>query len=126
MRPALLIAIAVLAYALPAPAQAKVMLLSSSPAANAALAKPTKLTLSFSERLVEGASGVDLVMTGMPGMADHPPMPVKGFKTSIAPDGKTMLLTLPRPLPAGSYDLSWRAAGADQQRAEGRFSFKVR
>jgi methionine-rich copper-binding protein CopC len=126
MRPALPIAVAALACALAAPAQAKVMLLSSSPTANAALSKPTKLILSFSERLAEGSSGVDLVMTGMPGMADHPPMPVKGFKTSIAPDGSTMVLTLPRPLPAGSYDLSWRAAGADQQRVEGRLRFTVR
>jgi methionine-rich copper-binding protein CopC len=126
MRPVLLIPAALLAIALPAAAQARVALVSSSPAANATLARPVKMTLSFSERLDAASSGADLVMTAMPGMADHPPMPIKGFKTSIAPDDKTLLLTLPRPLPAGSYDLTWHAAGADRHRVEGRFSFKVR
>lgn len=112
--------------ALPSGALAHPRLISSAPAANAAVAKPVRLSLSFSEKLTAPLSGVDLVMTGMPGMADHAPMPVRGFKTSVEEDGKTMIVTLPRALPAGSYELSWHAVGADQHRASGQYAFTVR
>ncbi|OHD00326.1 MAG: copper resistance protein CopC [Sphingomonadales bacterium RIFCSPLOWO2_12_FULL_63_15] len=122
-----LIAAASLSLAiLPGAALAHSKLLSSSPAANATVAKPTKLTLTFSEKFLAPMSGVELVMTGMPGMADHPPMPIKGFKTALAPDGKTMVVTLPRALPAGDYDLKWHIVGADQHKMEGGYSFKVK
>ncbi|MEQ6332197.1 MULTISPECIES: copper homeostasis periplasmic binding protein CopC [unclassified Sphingobium] len=122
-----LIAAAALSLAiLPGAALAHSKLVSSSPAANATVAKPTKLTLTFSEKFLAPMSGVELVMTGMPGMADHPPMPIKGFKTALAPDGKTMVVTLPRALPAGDYDLKWHIVGADQHKMEGGYSFKVK
>ncbi|MDE0946673.1 MAG: copper homeostasis periplasmic binding protein CopC [Sphingobium sp.] len=122
-----LIATAALSLAiLPGAALAHSKLLSSSPAANATVAKPTKLTLTFSEKFLAPMSGVELVMTGMPGMADHPPMPIKGFKTALAADGKTMVVTLPRALPAGDYDLKWHIVGADQHKMEGGYSFKVK
>jgi copper resistance protein C len=122
-----LIAAAALSLAiLPGAALAHSKLVSSSPAANATVAKPTKLTLTFSEKFLAPMSGVELVMTGMPGMADHPPMPIKGFKTALAPDGKTMVVTLPRALPAGDYDLKWHIVGADQHEMEGGYSFKVK
>lgn len=116
--------IAAAAIALPGVAAAHSKLLSSNPAANATVAKPTKITLTFSETFLAPMSGVDLTMTGMPGMADHPPMPIKGFKTSV--EGKTMTVTLPRALPAGSYDLKWHIVGADQHKMEGGYSFKVK
>jgi methionine-rich copper-binding protein CopC len=112
--------------AMPAAAMAHPKLLSSSPAANATVAKPTKLSLTFSEKLLAPLSSVELVMTGMPGMADHAPMPIKGFKTAVEGDGKTMVVTLPRALPAGSYDLSWHIVGADQHRLEGKYAFSVK
>lgn len=99
-------------------------LLSSSPAANAAVAKPTKIKLSFSEALVGPLSGIELVMTGMPGMADHAPMPIRGFTTTAS--GKDLVVTLPRPLPSGSYQLKWHAVAADQHRIEGSYAFSVR
>lgn len=111
---------------LPGAALAHATLLSASPAANATVAKPMKLTLRFSEKLLAPMSGVELVMTGMPGMADHPPMPIKGFKTAVEGDGKTMVVTLPRALPAGSYELNWHVADADQQRIEGKYAFTVK
>jgi methionine-rich copper-binding protein CopC len=119
-----LTAIAVLTLALPGVASAHTKLLSSSPAANATVAKPTKVTLTFSETFLAPMSGVDLVMTGMPGMANHEPMPIKGFKTSV--EGKTMTLTLPRALPAGTYALKWHVVGADQHKMEGGYSFTVK
>lgn len=119
-----LTAVAVLALALPGVASAHTKLLSSSPAANATVAKPTKVTLTFSETFLAPMSGVDLVMTGMPGMANHEPMPIKGFKTSV--EGKTMTLTLPRALPAGTYALKWHVVGADQHKMEGGYNFTVK
>lgn len=125
MRRILLPAALILA-AMPAVATAHPKLMSSTPAANATVAKPSRLTLTFSEKLLAPLSGVDLVMTAMPGMADHPPMPIKGFKTAIESDGKTMAVTLPRPLPTGSYDLDWHIVGADQHRITGKYSFTVK
>lgn len=112
--------------ALPAVALAQPRLLSSNPVASATIAKPTKLTLIFSEKVTAKLSGIDLVMTSMPGMADHPPMPIKGFRTTVASDGKTISVNLPRPLPAGTYDLNWRVIGADQSKGEGKYSFTVK
>jgi methionine-rich copper-binding protein CopC len=119
-----LTAAAALALALPGVASAHSKLVSSTPAANATVAKPTKLSLTFSETFLAPMSGAELVMTGMPGMADHPAMPIKGFKTDV--NGKTMTLTFPRALPAGSYDLKWHIVGADQHKMEGSYSFKVK
>lgn len=110
--------------AVPGIAQAHPKLLSASPAANSAVTKPTLIKLTFSETLVGPLSGIDLVMTGMPGMAHHDPMPIKGFK-AVA-NGKDLSITLPRPLPAGSYELKWHAVAADQHRIEGSYSFTVR
>lgn len=112
--------------ALPSVAMAHPKLLSSTPAANATVAKPTKLTLTFSEKLLAPLSGIELTMTGMPGMANHAPMPIKGFKTAVEGDGKTMAVTLPRALPAGSYDLNWHIVGADQHKITGKYSFSVK
>ncbi|MBH1992257.1 MAG: copper homeostasis periplasmic binding protein CopC [Sphingomonadaceae bacterium] len=121
-----LIAAAIALTVLPGAAFAHSKMVSSTPAANATVAKPTRLSLTFSEKFLAPMSGVELVMTGMPGMADHAPMPIKGYKTSVAPDGKTMIVTLPRALPAGSYDLKWHIVGADQHKMEGGYSFKVK
>lgn len=110
----------------PGIASAHTKLVSSSPAANATVAKPTTLSLAFSEKFLAPMSGVELVMTSMPGMANHAPMPIKGFATSVAADGKTMVVTLPRALPAGTYDLKWHVVGADQHKMEGGYSFTIK
>jgi len=116
--------LAAAALVMPAAAIAHVKLVSSTPAANATVAKPTKVTLTFSETFLAPLSGAELTMTGMPGMADHAPMPIKGFKTSVK--GKTMTLALSRALSAGTYSLKWRIIGADQHKMEGSYSFNVK
>ena len=121
---ALLVAPLIAALALPGLANAHPKLVSSSPAADAAVAKPTRLTLTFSENLVGPLSGAELVMTGMPGMASHAPMPIKGFTNSTK--GSVLTVTLPRALPAGNYLLKWHAVAADQHRIEGQYKFTVR
>ena len=109
---------------LPSIAVAHPKLVSATPAANAVVTKPTKITLAFSENLVAPLSGIDLTMTGMPGMANHDPMPIKGFTSKV--DGKTLTVTVPRALPAGTYLLQWHVVAADQHRIEGKHSFTVR
>jgi methionine-rich copper-binding protein CopC len=101
-------------------------LVSSTPAANAKASNVRSLSLTFSEAVVEKLSGVEIVMTGMPGMADHAPMKVSGFKTALGADHKTMTITLPRALPAGTYDLKWHAVTTDTHRIEGSYSFSVK
>ena len=71
-------------------------------------------------------SGIDLAMTGMPGMANHAPMKIAGFKTSVAADGKTLVAVFPRPLPAGTYKLDWHAVSTDTHRITGTLAFTVR
>jgi len=115
---------ALAAIALPTAAQAHPKLLSSTPAAEATVARPTQIRLTFSEALVGPLSGIELVMTAMPGMADHAPMPITGFKTLV--QGTDILVNLPRPLPAGSYALKWHAVAADQHRIQGDYTFTVR
>ncbi|WP_176591409.1 copper homeostasis periplasmic binding protein CopC [Sphingobium sp. EM0848] len=122
----ILFATALALTALPSMAMAHATLLSSTPAAGATVVRPTGLSLTFSETMQPPLSGIDLTMTGMPGMTNHAPMPVKGFRTAVEGDGKTMTITLPRALPAGDYDIDWHFVGADQHRTSGKISFSVK
>jgi len=125
-RLSLLLAAPLIAMALPTAAFAHPKLLSSTPAAGSTAAKPKEIKLVFSERLVAQFSGIDLTMTSMPGMAKHAPMKISGFTTAVAADGKTLVASLPRPLPAGSYTLKWHAVAADTHRIAGEISFAVK
>lgn len=116
---------AAIAFAtVPSLAVAEPALVGATPAANASVAKPTAITLTFSEDLMGPLSGIDLVMTGMPGMANHKPMPIKGL--AVKARGRTLTVALPRPLPTGTYRLTWHAAAADQKAVEGSYGFAVR
>ena len=107
-------------------AQSHTKLVSSSPAASATVVKPSKIVLTFNEKLVAKFASATLTMTGMPGMADHAPMKVSGFTSAMSADGKTMTLLMKRALVAGTYNLKWAAAGADAHRMEGSFTFTVK
>lgn len=121
-RPALFAA--ALVVALPGIAFAHPRLITASPAANAIAAKPTRIVLTFSENLVGPLSGIELTMTGMRGMANHAPMPIRGFTARAS--GKNLTVNLPRPLPAGTYELKWHVVAADQHRIEGSYNFTAR
>ena len=116
--------LAVLAFA--GSAQAHTKLVSSSPAANATVAKPGKVVLTFNEKVIAKFSGADLLMTSMPGMANHQPMAISGFTSAMSADGKTITLLMKRTLPAGTYQLKWHAVGDDTHRMEGTFYFTVK
>lgn len=110
----------------PALASAHAKLVSSTPAANATVAKPGKIELKFSEKVIAKMAKAEIVMTGMPGMPDHAPMPITGFTPKMGADGKSMTLLLKRALSAGTYKVTWYAAGADTHRLSGNFTFTVK
>ena len=101
-------------------------LVKSTPTANAVVTKPTKILLTFNEKLIAKFATTTLTMTAMPGMKDHPPMKISGFTSAMSKDGKTMTLLLKRALVAGTYNLKWAAAGPDAHRMEGNFTFTVK
>jgi methionine-rich copper-binding protein CopC len=105
-------------------AQAHPKLLSSTPAEGADGAAPDKIELHFSVILLPLFSGAKLVMTEMPGMA-HSPMPMKA-RVSAGSDPKSMLVTPLAPLPAGTYQVEWRAVSSDTHPITGNVTFKVK
>jgi methionine-rich copper-binding protein CopC len=108
-----------------AAASAHPKLLSANPAPNAVVAAPARLQLSFSEGLVAQFSGAELSMTDMPGMKMPSPMKI-ALKASIAPDGKTLVLALVKPLARGTYKLDWHVVATDTHRVQGTYAFKVK
>lgn len=109
----------------PTSAFAHVKLVGSTPTANAVVAKATSIQLKFNEKLAASTVKTELVMTGMPGMADHPPMKIP-FTSAIGKDGKSMTLALKRALVPGTYSVKWWAAGTDAHRMTGEFRFTVK
>ncbi|MBE1529009.1 hypothetical protein GGC65_003465 [Sphingopyxis sp. OAS728] len=109
----------------PTAALAHAKLVASTPAANAKVTKVTSIQLKFSEKLIASTVKAELVMTGMPGMADHPPMKI-AIGSAMGKDGKSMTLTPKRALVPGTYKVKWSAAGADTHRMGSEFSFTVK
>lgn len=124
--PRFALAIAALGLAAPQIAAAHTQLVSSSPAANATVAAPTKIELRFNEAVIGSTARATIAMTSMPGMASHAPMAITGFTAQMGKDRKSMTLLLRRPLTAGTYQVGWSAAGVDTHRMSGNFSFIVR
>jgi len=120
----LAVAAAELAFAAPAFAHPKV--LSTNPVEGTTVAKVSNVSLTFSEPLIAAMSGIEVVMTGMPGMANHAAMKINGVRASVAPDSKTLVATLARPLAAGSYEANWHAVSTDTHRVTGKLTFTVK
>ncbi len=109
----------------PVAALAHPKLVSATPAPNSVAAPTASLQLVFSEGLVAQLSGADLVMTEMPGMKMNAPMKMPA-KAALGADGKTLVVTLPKALTAGSYKLSYHVVSTDTHRVEGSYTFKVK
>src|SRR3546814_8801171 len=105
--------------------QAHPKLSSSTPAADTVFAAPTKIHLVLSEALVAQFSGIDLTMTEMPGMKMGP-MKMNGVKATLAPDGKTLVATLAKPLTAGTYKLDYHVVSTDTHRIQGGYTCQVK
>ena len=119
-------AAAVCGLLIPVMASAHTKVVASTPAEGATVKAPRVVSLSFSEPLPPETVAASIVMTAMPGMTDHPPMPIRNFKSSWSSDKHVLTLNLRQALPLGSYDVNWQAAGADGHRATGKVSFTVR
>ncbi|HEY0598076.1 copper homeostasis periplasmic binding protein CopC [Sphingopyxis sp.] len=119
-----LVAALALAF-MPGAALAHAKLVGSAPAANSAVSKVTSVSLKFSEKLIASTVKAELVMTGMPGMKDHPPMKIP-VTSAMGKDGKSMTLQLKRALVPGTYRVKWSAAGADSHRMGSEFGFTVK
>ena len=104
-------------------ANAHPKLVSATPAPNATVAAPARVTLRFSERLMPKFSGADMMMTGMNGMK-HAPMKVASAAT-VAADGRTLVIAPKSPLGAGTYSVAWHVVSADTHRITGNYAFAV-
>ncbi|QQV77898.1 copper homeostasis periplasmic binding protein CopC [Sphingomonas aliaeris] len=105
-------------------ANAHPKLVSATPAPNATVAAPARVTLRFSEKLMPKFSGADLMMTGMNGMK-HAPMKVASAAT-VAADGRTLVIAPKSPLGAGNYSVAWYVVSADTHRITGNYAFAVK
>ncbi len=93
-------------------------LVKSDPAANATVAAPKSITLTFDEEITPAFSGFDVMMGG------SMKMPVK---TTVSPDHKTITGVLSGPVMAGAYKIAWHAAAADDgHKSTGVLTFTVK
>jgi methionine-rich copper-binding protein CopC len=113
-----LLALAAVALAPAAPAFAHAHVVSSTPAANAVIAAPRQVSITFSEKLVPAFSKVEIAMAGM-----NMTVPVK---TTFGADGKTIVATPTGAFMKGSYVISWSAASADGHKTKGTIPFKIK
>ncbi len=119
-------ALALAGTALPALASTEhVEVVSASPAAGSTVAGPRTVTLTFNQALPPSAVGVSIVMTAMPGMANHGEMVIRNFTQGWSADGRTLTLSLRQPLRAGTYDVRWQAT-AHGHRMNGKVTFDVK
>ena len=99
-------------------ASAHASLVKSEPAANATVAAPKTITLTFDEELTPAFSGFDASMSDG--------MKVK-FKTTVSKDKKTITGVPTGPMMAGAYKLNWHAAAADDgHKTTGSLAFTVK
>ena len=112
--------------ALVSAAQAHPKLLSSTPGSATTAVAPNAITLKFSEKIVPRFTGLELIMTSMPGMAAGQTMKIGGFKPAFAKDGKTLTAQMAKPLTVGGYRVAWHAVAADTHRINGSFDFAVK
>ncbi|MGF6773076.1 methionine-rich copper-binding protein CopC [Paraburkholderia sp. GAS199] len=106
------------ALALSSTAFAHAHLVSSEPAANAAVAAPAEVTIHFTETLEPAFSKIDL--------SDANGKPATQNASQVdQSDAKVMHLAL-SPLSAGHYAVHWTAVATDGHRTQGNFSFDVK
>lgn len=107
-------------------AQAHPKLLSSIPAATTTAVAPKAITLKFSEKIVPKFTGLEVIMTSMPGMAAGQTMKIEGLKPAFGKDGKSLTARMAKPLTVGGYRVTWHAVAADTHRIAGSFDFAVK
>lgn len=119
-------ALALAALAAPAAVLAHAKVVASSPAQGAAVKGPKVVSLTFSDAMVPAGASVAIVMTAMPGMANHGDMPIRNFTAAWSDGNRKVTLTLRQPLRTGTYDVRWQAAGTDGHKMSGKVTFDVK
>ena len=104
-----------------ATAMAHPRVLSSSPAANAAVAAPNQIDVTFSEALLASGSRAELFM-------GHGRlwMKVAVVPAQVLADGRTLRTVPNAPLVPGNYRLQWRTVGSDSHPMSGEIDFSVK
>lgn len=100
-------------------ASAHAHLVKSTPAANATVASPKTISVTFNEKLTPAFSKFELVMPTMSNMA-------VAVKTSLSKDGLTITGTPQAPLMPGVYKINWHAASDDGHKMDGAVDFTVK
>ena len=103
-------------------ASAHPKLVSASPVANATVAKPARIELRFSEKLMPAFSKADLTMAAMPGMAAM----TMASAATLSSDGQTLVITPKTPLPSGRYSVAWHVVSTDTHKVAGTYVFAVK
>ena len=113
-------AFAILCLLLPSSAAfAHAELVASNPAADATVAAPRTIRLTFSEKIAPASSGFQLSMGD--GMA------VSTAAATVSDDGKTLIARPTSPFMAGKWTLSWHALSADDgHETQGSLNFTVK
>ena len=123
-RSSLVAAVALLASSTPAIAHNSVI--ASAPTQGSHVSAPRTLSIMFKEPVSVPTAAFSVVMTAMPGMADHGEMVIRNFTPAWSDENRKLTLTLKKPLQAGTYDIRWQAAGADGHRMSGKVTFNVK
>jgi hypothetical protein len=100
-------------------ASAHAHLVKSTPTANATVAAPKAISLTFNEKLTPAFSKFELVMPTMNNMA-------VAVKTSVSKDGLTITGTPQAALMPGVYKINWHAASSDGHKMDGAVDFTVK
>lgn len=115
-----------LAAMLPAtPVLAHPSLVSAKPSANATVAPTNRIDLVFNEKIMPANTRMQLMMTSMPGMANHAPMKMP-ISVMMGKDGKSVMVMMKTPLDSGAYELRWMASGDDKEVVSGKYAFQVK
>jgi methionine-rich copper-binding protein CopC len=122
--PSLLVAFAI-GLAVPAVVSAHVSVTAATPAAGSTAKAPKTVILAFDKPVDQASAAASIVMTAMPGMANHGEMVIRNFTMGWSPDRQTMTLSLKKPLSAGTYEVRWQATAADGHLITGVVSFDV-
>ncbi|MDO8801342.1 copper homeostasis periplasmic binding protein CopC [Phenylobacterium sp.] len=100
-------------------AAAHAHLVTSTPDANATVASPTVISLTFNEKLTPAFSKFELSMPAMNGMK------VK-MKTTVSKDHLTIVGKPQGKLMPGAYVITWHAASDDGHKMDGVVPFTVK
>jgi methionine-rich copper-binding protein CopC len=116
---ALLTALVLAAFVLPADAIAHAKLIRARPAPSEVLTTaPTHVQLWFNERLEDEFSAIEVT--------DQTGRRVERGPARVSPDDRTTLVVALDDLSSGSYIVSWRILSVDGHPARGRLRFSVR